>query len=113
MNKYLKPLLFIILLGIACPLYAQSAKVITLKDGSVIKGTVTQLADGIYIVDELLQNELNEGQQVTVAGIFRRICKHPDSGCIDRLVGDEKFFIIDIDDSIIPKKKILSPSRTH
>lgn len=51
MKKNLKPLLFIILLGIACPLYAQSAKVITLKDGSVIKGNVLQLGDGVYTLE--------------------------------------------------------------
>lgn len=65
----------------------------------------------VPVVDELLQNELNEGQQVTVAGIFRRICKHPNSGCIDRLFGDEKFFVINIDDSIIPKEKSSIPQQ--
>ena len=31
--------------------HAQSAKTITLKDGSVIKGAVTQLADGVYTLE--------------------------------------------------------------
>lgn len=31
--------------------FAQSTKTITLKDGSVIKGAVTQLADGIYTLE--------------------------------------------------------------
>ena len=65
----------------------------------------------VPVVDELLQNELNEGQQITVAGVFRRICKHPNSGCIDRLFGDEKFFVLDIDDSIIPKEKSSIPQQ--
>ena len=51
MKKNLKLLLFIIFLGFACPLYAQSAKIITLKDGSVIKGNVLQLADGVYTLE--------------------------------------------------------------
>ncbi len=51
MHKYLKPILFVILLGIASPLYAQSAKVITLKDGSVIKGEVLRLEDHAYTIE--------------------------------------------------------------
>ncbi len=37
MKKNLKPVLFLIFLAFTCPLYAQSAKVLTLKDGSAFK----------------------------------------------------------------------------
>ncbi len=51
MEKNLRLVLFFIVLAFACPLYAQSAQVITLKDGSVIKGSVLQLTDGIYTLE--------------------------------------------------------------
>ncbi len=51
MNRnYLKIILAILVLGVPCLSWAQSVKTITLRDGSVIKGKVTQLRDGIYTI---------------------------------------------------------------
>ncbi|HBO98121.1 MAG TPA: hypothetical protein DE315_07415 [Candidatus Omnitrophica bacterium] len=49
--------------------HAQSAKVITLKDGSVIKGAVTQLADGVYTLetDNLGKITVPESEVVSIA----------------------------------------------
>ena len=58
-------------------------------------------------VDELLQKELTEGQQVTVTGTFIRTCKHPNSGCISRLFGEEKYFILNLDNSQTPPQNML------
>lgn len=49
--------------------HAQSAKVITLKDGSVIKGAVTQLEDGVYTLetDNLGKITVPESEVVSIA----------------------------------------------
>ena len=69
MKKNLKLVLFLIFLAFACPLYAQSAKVITLKDGSVIKGNVLQLADGVYTLETGNLGKVNvaESEIVSIA----------------------------------------------
>lgn len=43
--------LVIILIGSAAISFAQTAKIITLKDGSVLKGKVIQLDNGIYTIE--------------------------------------------------------------
>ncbi len=69
MKKNLKPLLFLIFLGLACPLYAQAAKVLTLKDGSVIKGEVLRLEDHVYTVEtpNLGKVQIPEADILTIA----------------------------------------------
>ena len=49
--------------------HAQSTKVITLKNGSVIKGTVLQLADGVYTLktDNLGNFSVAESEIVSIA----------------------------------------------
>ena len=49
--------------------HAQSAKVITLKDGSVIKGNVLQLTDGIYTLetDNIGKVNVAESEIVSIA----------------------------------------------
>ncbi len=80
MEKSRKLLLFIILLGFACPLYAQPAKVITLKDGSVIKGNVLQLADGVYTLEtgNLGKITVPEAEIVSIAA--ESVPAAPDTG---------------------------------
>ena len=46
-----KFLIIIVACSFVSPVHAQSVKTITLKDGSVIKGNVLQLADGVYTLE--------------------------------------------------------------
>ena len=63
--------LFLIIAAANLALYAhaQAAKVITLKDGSVIKGNVLQLTDGIYTLetDNLGKVNVAESEIVSIA----------------------------------------------
>ena len=59
MQRNVQIFLFITFLGSTCPLYAQSLKTITLKDDSVIKDAVTQLANGFYTLGTTKQEPMN------------------------------------------------------
>lgn len=50
-NFLFRLFLIITAANLALCAHAQSAKIITLKDGSVIKGNVLQLADGVYTLE--------------------------------------------------------------
>lgn len=69
MKKNLISFLFIILLSFAYPLYAQSVRVITLKDGSVIKGEILRLEDHAYTVEtpNLGKVQIPEADILTIA----------------------------------------------
>lgn len=66
MKNKLLHFLFIILLGFPSPLHAQTAKVITLKDGSVLKGEVLKLDNGVYTVQTLNMGEIQIAEKEIV-----------------------------------------------
>ena len=61
-RQSVKFLIIIIACSFISPVQAQSAKIITLKDGSVIKGNVLQLADGVYTLETAKQEPMNVSQ---------------------------------------------------
>ncbi len=61
--------LLLIAFSILCsPVYAQSTKTITLKDGSVLKGTLVELKDNVYTIQtsHLGQVQINESDILSI-----------------------------------------------
>ena len=62
-------LLLLLAFSFISPVHAQTTKTITLKDGSVIKGNVLQLTDGVYTLetDNLGKINVAESEIVSIA----------------------------------------------
>ena len=68
-NFLFRSFVIVAVINLAFCAHAQSAKVITLKDGSVIKGNVLQLADGVYTLETGNLGKVNvaESEIVSIA----------------------------------------------